>query len=125
MSLPSAEKYLAQVCKTADSNQLILVNNLVDISYVGCNIAFNFILNLQIPSQDSNILRTKSLAVKSVTLRLIPSHMRITTTNHFVLKCVAMLLIAQPSSTNKTDGAGSSAGVQKNKQRATTSGACI
>ena len=61
----------------------------------------------------------------SVILTRINSQERITTTNHFVLKCVAMLLIAQPLSTNKTEPAGSSHGVEKNKQRATTIGACI
>ena len=33
VSLPNAAKYLAQVYKTADSNQLILVNNILHMVY--------------------------------------------------------------------------------------------
>ena len=43
VSLPNAAKYLAQVYKTADSNQLILVNI---IFYIWCTIANIYILNL-------------------------------------------------------------------------------
>ena len=46
VSLPNAAKYLAQVYKTADSNQLILVNNLVDVFYIWCTIANIYILTL-------------------------------------------------------------------------------
>ena len=43
VSLPNAAKYLAQVYKTADSNQLILVNI---IFYIWCTIANIYILTL-------------------------------------------------------------------------------
>ena len=43
VSLPNAAKYLAQVYKTADSNQLILVNI---IFYTWCTIANIYILTL-------------------------------------------------------------------------------